>query len=95
MKGLEDELKDQLVERLGLTKDSWELAMAEPVAEKRGKVINPRRVAEQIVENVLTAMPPEITSKGSKVVKVYFTAFNYDAKKQFLMQAMEAERKQK
>lgn len=88
MKKLKEELERQLIEKLGMEESSWELAMAEPVAEKAGEVADPERMAEQIIKRVIANMPPEITYKGERTIKVYFNSFNYDGKKRFLMEAV-------
>lgn len=87
MKKLQVALEKVLIYELGIKKESFELAMAEPVAENVGNVENPEQIAKQIADKVIENLPIEITSRGEKAVKAYFSSFNYNDKKQFLMEA--------
>ena len=87
MKALQIALEKVLIYQLGIKKGSFELAMAEPVADKIGDVKNPEQIAEQIAKKVIENLPKEITSKGSSATKSYFCLFDYNDKKQFLMDA--------
>lgn len=84
----EKELQRLMVSELGFEEDSWELVMAEPVAEAVGDVDNPDQIAKMIVEKAIEGLPPEIVARGKENVAIFFSQFGYDYKKEQLMAAV-------